>query len=88
MEKPMQTKLTKSDDSLLLEAIELAMDDIANAMDNLRGHADDDYEEWFDTLDDMWDRMNNRREELEIIETARYHEEMDELRKEYYRGLM
>lgn len=83
-----QTKVAKAESWELLEALELAMNDVECGMENLRGYADDDFEDWYDTLNDMLDWMNKRREELEIIETASYHEQMDELRKEYYRSVM
>lgn len=81
-----QTSVRRAEDWELLEALELAIDDVADAMENLRGF--EDFEEWFDTLDDLHGWMNLRREELEVNETAAYNDQINELRKEYLRGVL
>lgn len=81
-----QTSVRRAEDWELLEALELAIDDVADAMENLRGF--EDFEEWFDTLDDLQGWMNLRREELEVNETAAYNDQINELRKEYLRGVL
>lgn len=81
-----QTSVRRAEDWELLEALELAIDDVADAMENLRGF--EDFEEWFDTLDDLHSWMNLRREELEVNETADYNDQINELRKEYLRGVL
>lgn len=88
MDKPRQTErfAENPDNITLLEELEEAMGSIAIAMEHLRGY--EEFSDWFDTLDDVFDEMKPMYEECEAIDAAEYQKEMDGLRRQYYRDVL
>ena len=88
MDKPRQTeRFAENPDTItLLEELEEAMGSIAIAMEHLRGY--EEFSDWFDTLDDVFDEMKPMYEECEAIDAAEYQKEMDGLRRQYYRDVL
>lgn len=88
MDKPKQTErfFENPDNSDLLEELEEAMGSIAIAMEHLRGY--EEFSDWFDTLDDVFDEMKPMYEECEAIAAEEYAEEMEGLRRQYYRDVL
>ena len=70
MDKPRQTErfAENPDNITLLEELEEAMGSIAIAMEHLRGY--EEFSDWFDTLDDVFDEMKPMYEECEAIDAA------------------
>ena len=87
MDRVKQTVVTYDNDKeQLLAAIEEAMWHVNAAMDDLRGYGE--FEEWFDTLDDMLDEMESEQEPLERYAEAEYRREMDALNRQYESDLL
>lgn len=76
----------KASNDDILECLEEAMGDIEDALENMRGY--EECCEWFDTLNEMWDEMEEKRRECEIVSAGDRQEMLDELHKEYLRGLL
>lgn len=87
IDKPVQTKITRdnSNDDLL-DALDNARWHIREAMDELRGF--DELSDWFDALDDIDDEMQPMYEQCEQVAANEYAEEMDGLRRQYYRSVI
>lgn len=88
MDKPVQTRILEAhpDNGTLLDELENALFNIAEAMERLRGY--EVTEDWFNTLDDMFDEIKPVYDECEAIAVAEYAEEMDGLRRQYYRSVL
>ena len=88
MDKPKQAKswVKNPDNDTLLDSIESAMSNIVEAMDYLRGY--EEFEIWFDTLDDMIGEMEPYHEQYEAIANAEYQQELEGLRRDYYRSVL
>lgn len=88
MRKPKQfSKFRNNPDNIdLLEELESAMSSIESAMESLAGY--EEFKDWFDTLDDMWEEMNSRREEYEAIDVAEYAKEIEGLNRQYLRSVL
>lgn len=88
MEKPKQTaRFEKNpENDTLLDELENAMSSIASAMEYLRGY--EQFADWFDTLDDMFDEMEPEREQYENIASFEYRKEIESLTRDYYRSVM
>ena len=69
-----------------LEGLEEAMGSIAIAMEALSGYTV--FEDWFDTLEMVFDEMAPMYEECEAIDAAEYSAEMDELNRDYLRSVL
>ena len=79
-------KWYKASNDDLLECLEETMGDIEDALENMRGF--EDCCEWFDTLNEILDEMEEKRRECEIVSAGDHQEMLDELHKEYLRGLL
>lgn len=88
MKKPVQTKkfFKNPSNSDLLEDLEGAMNNIADAMECLRGY--EEFSDWFDTLDDVFSEMEPDHERYESIATAEYVAEIAALTRDYYRSVI
>lgn len=88
MDKPKQTaRFAKDpDNDTLLEELENAMSSIADAMECLRGY--EEFSDWFDTLDDMYDEMQPEYEKYDIIAGIEYQKEIEGLTRDYYRSVL
>lgn len=72
-----------------LDALGGAMSALMEAIDSLNEcDDDDDFRIWADVLNDMQRDMEKRNEQLERDEYAEHQEEIYELTREYYRGLL
>ena len=72
-----------------LESLGGAMSALEDAINDLKYCADDDdFRIWADVLNDMREDMEKRNEQLERDEYAEHQEEIYELTREYYRGLL
>jgi hypothetical protein len=76
----------KIDNADQLEGLEEAMSGIASAMEALSGYTV--FEEWFDTLEMVFDEMTPMHEECEAIDAAEYRAEMDGLNRQYLRSVL
>lgn len=85
VKKPKQTKKlsTNADADTLLAEICDAMDSVANAMESLRGY--EQFADWFDTLDELWDDMQPTQEELDAQVQAEWEREEAALNREFER---
>lgn len=64
IEKPVQTRVAyDNDNDSLLTAVSEAMWHVGEAMDELRGFGE--YEDWFNTMSDMYDEMEREKDERE-----------------------
>lgn len=88
MDKPKQTMQFEKnpDNDTLLEELESAMFSITEAMENLRGY--EQFSDWFDMLDAMFDEMEPEREQYEIQAGVEYNKEIEGLTRDYYRMVM
>ena len=87
MGKPQQTKVTYNNSpSERLDVVENAMFQIEEAMEWLMGYGE--YEDAFNTLDDLYDELESEYRVLEIHAAAEQHEEMRRLWKDYNRSVL
>ena len=87
MRKPQQANhWYRADATELAEALEYAMDEIASAMESLRGF--EEFQDWFGALSDLHDDMFPAYEEYETEASVQYAEQVEELRRDYVRGLL
>lgn len=70
----------------LLEAVGDAMDSVMEAIDSLRGF--EEFEEWHSALTDIMEEMEPKKAEYEAIDAAEYEEEIEGLRRQYYRDVL
>lgn len=86
-ERVRQTRVTfGSSNDDLLTAVSEAIWHVNEAMDELRGHGE--YEEWFNTLDDLYSEMEEEQDMRENYATGEYEQEMADLRRDYERDLL
>ena len=69
----------------LRESLESAMWGVSAAMEDLRGL--ERFQDYFDTMYDLYDEMLTDLEELDVQAASEYADQMEELSKEYRRGL-
>lgn len=87
MKKPKPVRPTKHNDvGVLLEALEIALEHVYDAMDEIKGY--DELSDLYRTLDYLHDDMYSQYEGYEIIAQAEHDEMIRDLTKEYYRGLL
>ena len=87
MRKPQQANhWYRADATELAEALEYAMDEIASAMESLRGF--EEFQDWFGQLADMHDDMFPTYEEYNTAASAEYADQLYEMQKDYVRGLL
>ena len=87
MKKPQQAKhWYRADASELYEALGYAMDEIASAMESLRGY--EEFQDWFGALADLHDDMFPTYEEYETAASVEYAEQIAEMERDYVRGLL
>ncbi len=85
----MSKAITISTLSELKDALDEAMFSIWCAIESLNEYdTDDDFRIWADMLNDMHGDMQKRFDQLERDEYAEHQEEVYELTREYYRGLL
>lgn len=84
MDRVRQTNVTyNNDNDSLLTAVQEAIYHVNEAMDELRGFGE--YEEWFNTLDDLYDEMEKEQDERECQASADYQAEIADLNRDYER---
>lgn len=76
----------RPDNSELLEAIEDAMKSISDAIESLRGY--EDFEEWHSALTDILEEMQPMQAQLDAVVSAEWAEEVEDLRRQYYRDVL
>ena len=87
LSKPKQTKpVSNNDAGTLYDALSIALEYVSDAMEELRGYAE--FAEWFSFLDNLYDEMYTRVEELEVCLQVQRDEMIRDLTREYYRGLL
>ena len=86
MQKPEQVKFYTADNDDLLEGIESAMNNIAEAMENLKDIRE--YDGYFNALGDLYDEMKPDYEMYEEIASREYDAEQEALRREYWRSVI
>lgn len=87
MDKPRQTKVTYDNNpGDRLNVIENTLYHIAEAMDWLRGYGE--YEDAFDTLDDLFGELESEYADLEGYAIAEYNADIAMLTHDYYRSVL
>ena len=86
MQKPDQAKFYSATNDDLLNGIESAMSNIAEAMENLKGIRE--YDGYFNALGDLYDEMKPDFDMYEEIASREYDAEQEALRREYWRSVI
>lgn len=86
MQKPDQAKFYSATNDDLLNGIESAMSNIAEAMENLKGIRE--YDGYFNALGSLYDEMKPDFDTYEEIAAREYDAEQDALRREYWRSVV
>lgn len=86
MQKPDQAKFYSATNDDLLEGIESAMSNIAEAMENLKGIRE--YDGYFNALGSLYDEMKPDFDMYEEIAAREYDAEQEALRREYWRSVV
>lgn len=76
----------RPDNSELLDAIEDAVKSISDAIETLRGY--EDFEEWHSALTDILEEMQPMHAQLDAVVSAEWAEEVEDLRRQYYRDVL
>ena len=88
MTKPTQSKHLSihSDNGDLHEALDMAMFQVREAMDSLKGYSE--LTDFFNALDDLHDDMYAMFEEVETNIRVEYAEMVREMERDYYRSVL